>query len=260
VDVLSKSKSWIQYLINRKDEYSLHSPFAFELYNYLKENNHSYTFDIINKIRNGQAGNNQLISVYDLGAGSQFNSNNKIKLSSITSTASIPHKYGCILFKLVNKFSPENIVELGTGTGISTLYLALASPANVFTIEGNPALTEIAKTNFERAGCRNITAITGNFTDQLPLLFSKLNKVDFAFIDGNHRYEPTIEYFNLIKEKSHENTIMVFDDIHWSKEMEQAWQKIISDKDVTVSMDFFRFGIVFFKKELSKEHYILTYP
>lgn len=260
MEILSKSKSWIQYFINRKDEYSLHSPFVFDLYNYLKGNKYYYAFDTINKIRKEQSGNNQLISIYDLGAGSQIYSNNKIKLSSITYTASIPHKYGCILFKLVNKFSPENIVELGTGTGISTLYLALASPANVFTIEGNPALAEIAKTNFEKAGCKNITAITGNFSEQLPLLLSKLNKVDFAFIDGNHRYEPTIEYFNLIKEKSHENTIMVFDDIHWSKEMEQAWQKIISDKHVIVSMDFFRLGIVFFRKELSKEHYVLKYP
>jgi predicted O-methyltransferase YrrM len=187
VDIISKSKSWIRHFINGKDEYSLHSPFAFELYNYLKENNHYYTFDIINKIRNGQAGNNQLISVYDLGAGSQINSNNKVKLSSITSTASIPHKYGCILFKLINKFQPETILELGTGTGISTLYLALASPANIFTIEGNPALTEIAKTNFEKAGSKNITAITGNFSEQLPLQLNKINKVDFAFIDGNHR-------------------------------------------------------------------------
>ena len=255
--ILQKSISYINYFIHRKDQYSLHSPFAFELYNYLKSRNSLSELNCIRTIKDELLKNHVKILSFDLGAGSQINSDKNISVSKITSTTSIPHKFGVLLYKLVNRFQPKNIIELGTSTGISTLYLAKGSPAEVYTIEGNPALVKLAVENFQKANSRNITAITGNFDEQLPDLLNKLNKVDFAYIDGNHKLEPTLNYFKLLKEKSLTESILVFDDIHWSAEMERAWKEIINDKDVTLSIDFFRFGLVFFNKNLSKQHYIL---
>lgn len=260
VDVLRRSKRWINYFIKRKDEYDLHSPFVFELYNYLKSADDNVEFNLINRIRKYQLKSNEIIRGNDLGAGSKINNNSKnLKLSNVTLNAAISEKYGRLLFKLIKNFQPSNIIELGTSTGISTLYLALASPAHVYTIEGNPGLVNIAKNNFQKANCNNISVFTGEFSEQLPNIINKIDKVDFAFIDGNHRLEPTLNYFNLIKENSHEMTILVFDDIHWSEEMEQAWQEIIKDKGVTKSIDFFRLGIVFFRKEISKQHFVLKF-
>lgn len=257
-DVLWKAKSFFNYYINRKNEHSLHSPFVFDLYNYLKTDGDFSEFKLINEIRRSQLNSDKIIPVNDLGAGSRVNSNSEtIKLSEVTQNAAIPEKFGKLLFKLIKKFQPQNIIELGTSTGISTLYLALATNSPVFTIEGNSAQVEIAENNFNKANCNNVTIIKGEFSEQLPNILNKLSKLDFAFIDGNHRFGSTLYYFKLLKSKVHEKTILVFDDIHWSEEMEQAWNEIIKDKDVIVSIDFFRLGIVFLKKELSKQHYVL---
>ena len=250
-----KVKTYFNYLINRKDEYSLHSPFAFELYNYLKKDYSDKNLELINSIRNAQLQNKTAIDVYDLGAGSQTITSHKV--SEITTYAAIPSKYGKLLYRLVQKFKPETVLELGTSTGISTLYLALANDSRVVSIEGNKSISSVAKDNFIKAGCTNIEILTGEFSSQLPVAINKLQKIDFAFIDGNHQYQPTIDYFNLIKNNSEENSIFIFDDIYWSQGMTQAWEKIKVDKVVKVSMDFYRLGIVFLKKELKKQHYIL---
>src|SRR5690606_10862429 len=134
---------------------------------YLKNDFQSDAFDLIEEIRNKQLNNKKTIPAFDLGAGSQINSGDKLKLSDITASASVPSKYGKILFKLIRRFSPNTILEIGTSTGISTLYMTLASTAKVVTIEGNPALVEIAKETFNKLNCKNITPLAGEFSEQL---------------------------------------------------------------------------------------------
>ncbi len=107
---------------------------------------------------------------------------------------------------------------------------------------------------------KNIEAVIGNFDETLQPTLSAIENVDLAFIDGNHRYEPTIKYFEKILPKLKENSIVVFDDIHWSKEMEQAWNEIIQHNAVTLSIDLFFIGIVFFRKDFKeKQDFVVRY-
>ena len=69
----------------------------------------------------------------------------------------------------------------------------------------------------------------------------------------------TLEYFNLCLKKIHNETVFVFDDIHWSEEMEEAWNEIKNHSKVRVSVDLFRMGLIFFRKELSYENYVIKF-
>jgi predicted O-methyltransferase YrrM len=162
---------------------------------------------------------------------------------------------------MVRAYQPSNIIELGTSFGISTAYMATAAPnATVYSLEGASAIATIAQQNFDQLGTQNIQLIPGDFTDTLPKLLQSLDGVDFAYVDGNHRQAPTLDYFHQLMAKSHENTVIIFDDIHWSAEMEAAWEIIKGHEPVTLSIDLFFIGIVFFKKDFkAKQHFILRF-
>ncbi|MFZ9719521.1 MAG: class I SAM-dependent methyltransferase, partial [Chitinophagaceae bacterium] len=87
-------------------------------------------------------------------------------------------------------------------------------------------------------------------------VLKKMGKLDFVFIDGNHAYAPTLRYFNAMLPFVHSGTVMILDDIHWSAEMEKAWQAISNHSAVTLSIDLFFVGILFFREEqLHKQHF-----
>jgi predicted O-methyltransferase YrrM len=115
----------------------------------------------------------------------------------------------------------------------------------------------MAKATFDQLKLSNIQQISGDINETLPNTLASLSGVDFAFIDANHRYEPTINYFEWLMQKSNKETIIVLDDIHWSLEMHQAWSSIITRPEVTLSIDLFQIGIVYFLPELNKQHYRL---
>jgi predicted O-methyltransferase YrrM len=200
------------------------------------------------------------IDVLDLGAGSKRINSNRRKISDIARFSAVDRKNGELLFKLVNYFQPKTIVELGTSLGIGTLYLAAADSRNtVYSIEGCPETAKKAKENFNSFGTKNIISRIGGFDEILHVILQEINKVDFVYFDGNHRKEPTLKYFELCLEKAHSETIFVFDDIHWSPEMESAWKIIQNHEKVTLSLDLFQKGIIFFKPELSKQHFIIRF-
>ena len=107
---------------------------------------------------------------------------------------------------------------------------------------------------------KNIQLVEGNFDHTLDQVLKSTTPFDFVFIDGNHRLEPTVRYFNQILPNLHANSIVVLDDIHWSKEMEQAWETIQQHPAVSLTIDLFFIGIVFFRAEQKeKEHFTIRF-
>ena len=146
------------------------------------------------------------------------------------------------------------IVELGTSLGVTTAYMAAMDKRNkVITYEGCPAVAEIAKENWEALGLENIDCRVGEIT--ADILDRDLERVDVAFIDANHTYAGTRAYFNVLAEKVHRKSVMIVDDIHYNKEMEQAWREICADERVTSTMDLYQMGLVFFDKDYWKRDY-----
>lgn len=201
-----------------------------------------------------------LIDNIRYGAPSKTRNKKMIPVSETMKITGISHKLGVLLFNLVNNFKPETILELGTGIGISTIYLALGNPqANVITIEGSREKSDYARNILLQEGISNVQFYTGSFDEILPIKLRDIVHPLLVFIDGNHRFEPTIEYFNSLMKYVNESTIIIFDDIHWSREMERAWKYISANENVRLSIDIFRAGIVFFNKELPKQHILIKY-
>lgn len=260
---LYPARSYLKYLLKARHYkgHGIHSPFMFELVNdVLYNKNPFYAFREIDGYRDVLKRSRQSIDVTDYGAGSHALKNDRRKVSRIYKHSAIRAKYGEVLFRLINKYNCKNIVELGTSLGVSTLYLALTgSSRNVYTIEGCPETSAFALRTFEWLELKNVKLVTGRFRDVLPGILEKLDTVDFLFVDGHHEKEATIEYFRMCKQKAGNGSVFVFDDIHWSKGMKKAWQTIIKDSDVTVSLDLYQLGVVFFCRECKKQHYIVRY-
>ncbi len=186
------------------------------------------------------------ISVEDMGAGSKAMGNKMRRVADIARYSLSPAWEGQLLFRLVNWLQPTYKIELGTSLGLTTLYQHLpnARSSQFFTLEGCAQTAGIAARRFSQLEIAP-SLIIGNFDEQLPAVLQKLERVDYAFIDGNHREEPTLRYFHWLMERAHAHTVLVFDDIHWSKEMAAAWAKIKADERVFLTIDLFKMGIVF---------------
>lgn len=242
--------------------HGVHSPFVFELIDkVLIDDRNFYIFPLIEAAREELRFNNTVITVTDFGAGSRLNATSSRTIASIAKSALKPKKFGQLLFRLVNHFAPLTILELGTSLGITTSYLAAANHrARVITMEGSPEIAQQAHRHFQHIGLQNIEQVVGNFDDTLADVLKKNESLDFVFIDGNHRYEPTLHYFDMMKPYLQEHSVLIFDDIHWSKEMEQAWAAIKKDETVTLTVDLFFIGLVFFRKEQKeKQHFIVQF-
>ncbi len=250
---------YIQYLLQARDEHAVHSPFVFEVYTeVIRSTEKYYAFDEIEAIRKEMLENSQLIEVVDLGAGSRVTKQARRKVSNIARYAEKPARFGQLLFRLVNFFSPSVIVDLGTSLGVTTLYLAAASrKSDVYTFEGCPETARIARQNFEKAHFDHIRLVEGNLDTTLQTQIASIEQIDFAFFDANHRYQPTVAYFETCLHKANEQSVFVFDDIHWSAEMESAWQYIRQHPRVMLTIDIFYVGLVFFRTNQPKQHFIL---
>ena len=261
--ILFQLKSFLQYKLKAINVHHLHSPFAYELVrDVVNDKKHYPDYKTIDHLRHKFKNNLTEVKVTDFGsgAGEKLSSENYKSVESIYRNNSIRSKYGKLLYRLIKQLQPNYILELGTSLGISTSYLSLAAPeSKIITIEGSKGIVEKAEEYFAKLNLKNITLEIGNFDSILDKILNEIPQLDFAFIDGNHRKDPTIKYFEACLKKSHNDTVLIFDDIHWSKDMNEAWNIIQSHPQVTLTLDLFQFGIVFFKKELSKQDFIISY-
>ena len=252
---------YAQYFSRSLRLHGIHSPFVFNLQHTVIF--HKGTFGaylLIEDLRRELLQDDRTITIKDFGAGSRTNAGLTRRLKDIARNSAKPPKYAQLLFRLVNHFAPETIFDLGTSLGLTTAYLASARRnATVYSFEGCPATAKIAKENFQKLKLGNIQLIEGNLDETLSETLKKVPKLDFVFFDGNHRYEPTMRYFRQCLAKAYENSVFVLDDIYWSEEMEKAWKEIAQHPEVTVALDLFQIGIVFFRKNQEKEYFTIRY-
>ena len=258
------TKKYLHYYLTASNAkgHGIHSPFVFDfIKNVLNDKTIYPSFSAIEQIRKDLLTDNTVIEVEDFGAGSSLFKTNKRVVKAIAASSLKPKKYAQLLYRMVKYYKPETIVELGTSFGITTAYLASANEqSNVFTCEGSSSIASIAKNNFDNLGLKNIELTEGDFDKTITPLLSKLKTIDFAFIDGNHLKEPTLEYFTKLLNHSTKNSILIFDDIHWSTGMEEAWAIIKQDSRVTLSIDLFFIGIVFINPHFKiPQHFTIRY-
>ncbi len=248
-----------RYIVKGKSRFYLHSPFIYELSEaVLNDKRNFYAFDEIAYLRAALKRDTGFIEVNDFGAGK--NPVSKKQISKIASRTSIAPRYGKLLFRLIEYFKPNNMLELGTSLGISTAYQAMANGSiPMKSIEGCINIAGLAQQNIDRLGIENVEIINGQFDYCLPKVLAEFEQLDYVFFDGNHQKEPTLKYFEICLQKAHDKSIFIFDDIHWSAQMTEAWNEIKANPRCTVSIDLHQIGIIFFRKEQRKEDFTLWY-
>jgi predicted O-methyltransferase YrrM len=247
--------------LNRKG-HGIHSPFVFELVRKVFIDKNKYEeYNKIEILRKELLQNNTVLQVEDFGAGSRSGLTKQRSVKQIVKSSLKKPKYAQLLYRLVKYFQPNQVLELGTSLGITTCYLAAANKdAAVLTMEGSTEIAIIARKNFQKLQLENIKLVNGNFDETLAPTVNQLSAINFAFIDGNHRKEPTLHYFHQLLTKANKQSLFIFDDIHWSKEMEEAWEEIKKHPSVTLTIDLFFIGLVYFRKEqLEKKHFVIRF-
>lgn len=241
----------------------MHSPFVYDLLTkclYLKIDKPA--FQKIRAYWKSVNQDEQSIKVTDFGAGSRiFNSENR-KVGAIAKNAGIPIKRAILVNKLASYFQFKTGLELGTSVGISSAAIAMENPISLTTLEGCPETAKVAQNYFDEINLKNISLQIGEFDMLLDSILEKENNnnssaFDLVYFDGNHQKTPTLKYFKKLLPLAHNNSVFIFDDIHWSADMEEAWEEIKAHPSVRVTIDSFYWGLVFFRKEQEKEHFTI---
>jgi len=252
---------YLKHRFTAKSRHGTHSPFVYKLvddviYDFKSKKEYSSIEVHRKKLLNDDT----LVTVTDLGAGSHLNKNKSKKVREIAKNALKSPRLAQLIYRLAKNNRPNSIIELGTCLGITTAYLSKAAPtAPILTIEGCPETAGVARQNFKDLGLKNIELRIGNFDELFPKEIDGRGRLDFVYIDGNHRKDATLNYFKWCLPKVHEGSLLIFDDIYWSKGMKEAWSEIKAHPQVTVTVDLFWIGLVFFKKGQAKEHFKIKF-
>jgi predicted O-methyltransferase YrrM len=247
----------------------VHSPFVFDLVTkcfYDKKNYPEYS--ILKNYRNSLLENKNTIEVTDFGAGSRIFNSNTRAINQIAKNAGISSKRAQLLFRIVHYFQPKNILEIGTSLGLATSALSLGLEAKtnraklnknskIITLEGCTNTMSIAKSQCQLQNLTNIEFKNTKFEDYLNNCQLKTENCQLIYFDGNHSKKATLDYFELLLPTTTSDSVWIFDDIHWSIDMEDAWEIIKNHPKVIVTIDTFQWGIVFFRTEQEKEHFVI---
>lgn len=252
---------YLKHRLTAKSRHGTHSPFVYKLADeVIYDLNDKSEYKNIEEQRKKLFNDDSVITVTDLGAGSHLNKNRTKKVSQIAKNALKTPKLAKLIYRLAKNTKAKSAIELGTCLGITTAYLAKTdAQTQVVTIEGCPQTAEVARKNFQDLNLENIELHVGNFDLILPDIIAQQPSLDFVYIDGNHRKDATLNYFKWCLPKVTENSLLIFDDIYWSEGMKEAWAEIKNHPDVTVTIDLFWIGLVYFKKGQAKEHFKLKF-
>ena len=257
-------RAYLRYLFQARNEHALHSPFAFDLYTRTIRvgDANNPRFRAIHALRRSLLQSRQTLTITDYGAGSRINASTRRTVADVARHTQKPDRFGRLLYRLTDRFAVRTVFDLGTSLGLTTAYLARAAQLHggrVITFEGCPETAAVARQNLLALDCPNVELVIGNLDRTLAERVADIPQLDLVFFDANHRYEPTIRYFTTCLTKAHNDTVFVFDDIHWSADMEQAWAEIQAHPSVRVTMDLFDVGLVFFRQQQPRQHFVLRF-
>lgn len=251
--------SYLKFLVKSTNKHGIHSPFVFDFTCHCLDKKLNEAHPILQSFlsyKNQLTSDKTSIEITDFGAGSKYFKSNKRRIRDMAKYVGISKIKAKLLIKIIAYVKPQNVLELGTSLGLSSIILSQQNRSQVLTIEGCPKTSSYAESKLKTLGFNSIHFVNSEFSKILPEITSK-NKFDLIYFDGNHQKNATLNYFNLCLETVHNETIFIFDDIHLSKEMYESWQEIIKNTHISLSIDTFYYGILFFRAEQPRQHFYI---
>ena len=250
--------AYLKYWLRCEDKYSLQSPFVYKVHlgllDFLKTRKNQ---DLdIEAIRKKLLKDKTLLQIEDYGAGSKKVPQKFREIGDITRYSTSNRKFSQLYQYFCSLTPALQVLELGTCVGLNTIYLSRVTKGQLHSLEGSEALWKTAQ---QIADSEQINYLLGPIQGTLAPLLKSLDKVDFALIDATHTYEGTMAYFKSLLPHLHHQSIEAIADIHWSKDMEKAWNEIQAHTEISLSFDFYECGIAFFSPNHPKSHYILEF-
>ena len=253
-----KIVSFFCFIIKSKNEHGVHSPFVFDLITscfYKKNGKNDLT--IFSDYKKQLSKNTLLLEILSFNFMSRLLLSHKSKRSRFFKNSEISNKRARLLIHLIQYLKPKNILEIGTGFGINTVVLSSAQRnSKITTLEENEQVVKAIKEMFEKNTVKNVKFLTGNFDITLPRVFNN-NTYDFIHFKGSCANKIILKHFESSLLSIDNNSVFLFENIHSNKESEKVWNYIKKHKKVTVTIDTFFWGFVFFRKEQEKEHFII---
>lgn len=252
--------SYFKFISSATNQHGVHSPFVYDLITRcLYVDSPKKEIFRVKKTYKQLLKNNSRIVVNDFGAGSRIFSSPSRKINRMVKYSAINIKYHLFLNRLIAYLNIKTVLELGTHVGLGTLAMAKNNNISIDTIEGCENTAEFSKDLFKK---EEVSHMINNHIGNLDTILEDVIKdkqYDLIYIDGNHQKKATLDYFNQCLKTVHNNTVIILDDIHWSKEMDCAWEVIKNKNEVKVTIDLFQWGMVFFRREQVKEHFKIRF-
>ncbi len=258
------ARKYLQYYLTAANGkgHGIHSPFVFDFVQSVLNDRVGYpAYTSVERLRRQLRQDDTLLDIDDKGAGSARTVGGRRSIADIARHAAKPPRLGQLLFRVARHYEPATVLELGTSLGLSIAYLASGAPkAAVWSVEGAGAVAAAARQNLHGLEMERVEVLHGSFDEVLEPLLNRIGPVDLAFVDGNHRREPTLRYFDTLMRHTGGSSVLIFDDIHWSEEMERAWTVIREDPRVVLTIDLFFLGFVFLREEFKvKQNFIIRF-
>ena len=257
--MLSLIREYIKYCLIAKRRHGIHSPFVYDFGDKcLNLPISEYEYSLFKTLKASFLKDKTIITVNDMGAGSK-----KLKkqrsVQQIAKISGSNEKYGKLLYRLVAHYQPKHVLELGTSLGLGTYMLAAGSEnVGVTTIEGCKNTYDFARRNFPSSQHHKVKFINSSFTDYLKTI-EKTPLFDLVYIDGDHQSKSLFTQLDLLEPHIHDETIIVLDDIRWSKDMLQGWKKLAESDQYHLTIDLFKMGILMQRTHQEKESFVIRY-
>lgn len=237
--------------------YGVHSPFVFNLITKVIEEKCSYySFYDIELLRRELYYREDKLPCPDRSHPGRMKYR---QIGEIVYCEAIKPSHGKLLFRLANYFKSQRILQIGPNVGISTLYLtSYAKEVRCIALENVPQFAEIARQVFERAG-KHIDLRVGSYASLLPQALRDLGEVDLVYFNTLYEQQHTEALFESCLPYVGDWTLFVFEGIKSSQRMRAFWDAVCARPEVTVTIDLYTMGIVFFNPKLHKQNYIVYF-
>jgi len=255
---------YLKHRLQAKRWDSFHSPYLFRLFtSCCDDTNDATAYSEIEKKRIEFKNSAETIERKDHGAGSLVSGSGKQQKIAFIARHALSRPFQCrFLARLAQFTQAKTIIEFGSSLGISAAYLSIGRPeAQVITVEGDPELAKRSKKVFKELGLTNTQIVEATFEAFLSTEINTISSIDLLFLDGNHQSRALLSYYHALKHLFTPDTIIIVDDIYWSRDMKDGWSTLIALPEIKQSVDCYQFGLLFFNHDfIQKENHIIRLP